>query len=431
MTLKRRTLLAAPAAAALAPLARGQSPVTLRFLWWGGSDRHARTLKAIALFESRHPGVRVKAEYMGFNGYLEKLTMQMASGTEPDVMQVNWAWLAMFSRRGTGFLDLLTQRDAIALDQFARDDLEGCTVEGRLNGLPVSYTARLFLWNETTFARAGVPLPKSWDELVAAGPQFRARLGEAWYPLDGEPYDMLLLAHGHAMQRHGSAYLDPRKSTVAMSPQALLEWVQAYRQLADTHTATPVRYRASLGGVEKPTEQQPDWVNGRWAGNFTWDSTFKLRGSTLAPGQRLALGDYLQRPDASTSGLFCRPTVLFSVSRHTKHAALAARFVDFMTTDPEAARLLGTVRGVPSAARAREALERHGAIAPLDLAAQKQIRALRDAGRVVSPSPRFEDARMRRLMREVFERVSYGKLTDHEAAQRLLHDGNALLARMT
>ena len=57
-------------------------------------------MKALALFERRH-GVRVKAEYMGFNGYLERLTTQIAGGSEPEVMQINWAWLAMFSKRWT------------------------------------------------------------------------------------------------------------------------------------------------------------------------------------------------------------------------------------------------------------------------------------------------------------------------------------------
>ena len=57
-----------------------------------GSLRAA--LKALALFEQRHPGLKVKAEYMGFAGYLERLTTQIAGGSEPDVMQINWAWLA-------------------------------------------------------------------------------------------------------------------------------------------------------------------------------------------------------------------------------------------------------------------------------------------------------------------------------------------------
>ena len=67
---------------------------------------------------------------------------------------------------------------------------------------------------------------------------------------------------------------------------------------------------------------------------------------------------------------------------------------------------------------------------PLELKAYLQIKAQRDAGRIELPSPKFEDARFRKFMREVFERVSYGKITEQEAATRLLQDGNALLARI-
>ncbi|OYU68361.1 MAG: hypothetical protein CFE45_43170, partial [Burkholderiales bacterium PBB5] len=73
--------------------------------WWGGAARHAATLKALALFQQTYPDVKVKAEYMGFNGYLERLTALVAGGSEPDLMQINWAWLAMFSKRGNGFTD--------------------------------------------------------------------------------------------------------------------------------------------------------------------------------------------------------------------------------------------------------------------------------------------------------------------------------------
>ena len=105
---RRRALgsLAAGAAALAAPAIVRAAPEALRFSWWGGAGRHEAMLKAVRLFESRNPGTRIKCEYMGFNGYLERLTAQIAGRSEPDVMQVNWAWLAMFSKRGTGFTDL-------------------------------------------------------------------------------------------------------------------------------------------------------------------------------------------------------------------------------------------------------------------------------------------------------------------------------------
>ena len=97
---------AAATALVAAPWVHAEPTRTLRFAWWGGNARHQATLAALRLFEQRHPGLRVKAEYMGFNGYLERLTTQIAGRSEPDLMQINWAWLAMFSKRGNGFADL-------------------------------------------------------------------------------------------------------------------------------------------------------------------------------------------------------------------------------------------------------------------------------------------------------------------------------------
>jgi oligogalacturonide transport system substrate-binding protein len=101
-----------------------------------------------------------------------------------------------------------------------------------------------------------------------------------------------------------------------------------------------------------------------------------------------------------------------------------------MLTDPDAARILSVTRGVAAAASAYRVLEDERLIAPLEHKGYLQVKAQRDAGRIDLPSPRFEDARMRRFLREVFELISYDRITDADAAQRLLVDGNALLARM-
>ncbi|NBO77595.1 MAG: carbohydrate ABC transporter substrate-binding protein, partial [Betaproteobacteria bacterium] len=100
--------------------------------WWGGAARHAATLKALTLFEQRNPGVKVKAEYMGFGGYLERLTAQVAGGSEPDLMQINWAWLAMFSKRGNGFADLHAHARVLPMSQFTPADLAMGEVSGKL-----------------------------------------------------------------------------------------------------------------------------------------------------------------------------------------------------------------------------------------------------------------------------------------------------------
>ncbi|TXI16882.1 MAG: carbohydrate ABC transporter substrate-binding protein [Roseateles sp.] len=425
--LSRRGFLAGAGALA-APWVHAESR-PLRFAWWGGAARHQATLAAIRVFEQRH-GIKVKAEYMGFGGYLERLTTQIAGRSEPDLMQINWAWLAMFSKRGNGFVDLNTQARELALDQFSEDDLAYGRAAGKLNALPASFTARVFLWNESAFQRAGLPLPQTWDELFAAGAAFRSRLGDGAFPLDGELYDMILLSQSYIQQKHGTPFVDPDTRRIAMSVSTAHDWVRTYRRLVDTHVATPLPLRASLGGAEKPTEQQPDWVAGRWAGNYTWDSVIGLRASTLPKSEKLALGDFPLLPGSADSGLFGRPSVMFALGRNGRQPELAARLLNFLLTDPEAARILGRTRGLPSARGSLAVLQSTGTLPPLELAAHDQIQAQREAGRLRRPAPLFEHARFQKFMREVFETVAYGKTTDAEAARRLVDEGNALLQRI-
>lgn len=41
----------------------GDEEVDLRMAWWGSQDRHDRTIKAIELYESLHPNVKIEYEY--------------------------------------------------------------------------------------------------------------------------------------------------------------------------------------------------------------------------------------------------------------------------------------------------------------------------------------------------------------------------------
>jgi oligogalacturonide transport system substrate-binding protein len=121
---------------------------------------------------------------------------------------------------------------------------------------------------------------------------------------------------------------------------------------------------------------------------------------------------------------------MLAVGRNSKQPELAAKLVNFMLTDPQAARILGKTRGVPAARSQLDVLLQANKVPAMELAAHEQIKKQRDAGRVPVPAPLFEHARLHKFMREVFETVAYGKTTDQEAARRLVDEGNALLKRI-
>ena len=422
------TVLAAAAALLFAGSAIGQD---LRFAWWGGGERHEAMLAATKLFESKNPGVKIKAEYSGFQGYQERLSTQIAGRNEPDVMQVNWAWLSAFSKQGDGFYDLRKSASVVKLSEFSDNDLALTTIGGKLNALPVGFTARLFYWNKSVLDKAGVPMPKTWDDLFTASKALRAKNGNKAYLIDGNLYDMILMSQAYIYQKYGTPYIDAKTNKIAMSPAALKEWVNIYKRWQDENVVTPLPYRVSLGSAEKPIEQQPDWVNGNWAGVYTWDSTVRVIGSTLPnKGKELEIGDFLTLPGARNSGMFGRPVHVYAVSKRSKHPDLAAKFASFMLADPEAIRLLGLTRGIPATGIAFQILSKEDRLHPIEVKAYARISTQQKANAITPPAASFEHPRIQKFVREVFEQIGYGKITVDEAAKQLSEQGSTILQRL-
>jgi oligogalacturonide transport system substrate-binding protein len=398
--------------------------VELRFSWWGGDLRHKPLLEVIKLFESKNPSINIKPEYMGFSGYAERLTTQFSGGNEPDIMQINWAWIStMYSKKGDGFYDLYRLKQYIKLDEWPKAMLAQCVHNGKLNALPASFTARLFLWQKTTFDKAGLPLPKTWDDLFKAGKVFQEKLGKDYYPMDGINYDVILMTHAYMFQKTGKQWIDPNKPQVAFTKSEALEWIAVYKKMTETKAVIPNATRMSISGPEAPTELQQPWIKGEWAGNLAWDTTFKTRLSTLPSTTVCDVGDFLTLKGAKKSGLFGRTTQLFAVKKNCKDPVAAVRFINFMLTSPESVKILGTALGTLITKTGYETTVRENKIDSLSRKGFDQIRKMK----IDDPSPYFEHAKIQELVRAIFEEISFGKTTDEKAAERLTTETNKVL----
>lgn len=107
MIASRRTALAALSLTALASTslaacgpnvtgggqAEGDSS-SLRFSWWGNTERAATTEQVIDLFLEKNPEVTISAEPGDISGYFDKLATSVAAGDAPDVMTMGGAYPA-------------------------------------------------------------------------------------------------------------------------------------------------------------------------------------------------------------------------------------------------------------------------------------------------------------------------------------------------
>lgn len=410
--------------AACLPVAAGET--VLRFSWWGGAERHEATLAAIRAFESANPGITVKAEYMGWDGYLERLSTQIGSQSEPDVMQIDWAWLAMFSKDGNGFYNMYTLRDSMNLSEFEQQWLDSGSVQGKLNALPVSFTALVIAYNKQTWAKAGLPYPQTWDDLVQAGAVFKERLGPDYYPIDLNRDERIYLTHAYIFQKTGKQYFDPEKPEVALSLEELVEWLNSYKRLLDSGAVMGPEQRASIGGDnERQSQEFKQFMDGVWAGSCTFDAALANRLGTVNDDD-FVIGPFPMVQEAKSSGRVGRPAMLFAVGKNSRNPEAAGKFIEFMLASETAAKILKSTRGAFLTKTGYGTLISEGLIKPINQAAMDQVRG----AQCYTPNPYFEHARTKNLMHEVFDEVGYGKIAVEEGAKRLLVEGNRIVGRL-
>lgn len=418
--------------AALALSGWSAAAVDVRISWWGGNQRHEATLAAINAFQKVHPDITVKAEYAGWDGYLSRLSTQLAGNQEPDVIRIDWNWLPLFSRHGDGFYDLTQQKESLALDSFPPQYLKTAEVKGKLQGVPISMTSRTLIYNRGTWERAGLAYPETWDALFAAGPVFRQKLGEGYYPLGiaqgaSDVLDILSLGRAYMAQKYGIDLIDEHKRGLAYSRAQVYELFAFYRKLVESHVIPDQRYFSSFGR-SNVYEIRP-WINGELGGMYLWDSSIYTYTSNMPKDAVLEHGPYPMLPNAKDSAMNSKPSSLFAVSKHTKHPREAALLIGFLLNAPEGIVALGLQNGMPANPKAQQLLEARGVITADNLLANAYRAAAAQPATQVPVSPFMENQELVQLWTNSVQRLDYHKGSLESVADDFFTGANRILKR--
>lgn len=425
-----RTTLAATALGLGLAQAAMAADANVRFTWWGSEERAAKTLQVIKLFEEKNPGIKIKAEYAAYEGYQARLSTQFAGGVEPDIMQVLLAWVPMFSKSGDGFADVAKFSGQINMADFPKGAFEEVTVNGKIQGVPIGSTGFIFLYNKDTWEKAGLAYPKTWDELFAAAKTMQDKLGPGYYPIDPAIQGSVLISLSWAMQQHNVGFIDATEPKVAMTEAQIADWLRFFKRLEDERVMVSIRDRIAMGGASKPTSQMPNWVDGKWGGVYSQDGMVTVRGDTLPRGaEQLEVGPYVTLPGAKTTGTMARTGYIYAISKHSKNQEAAAKFINFLTTDPEAARIVGMARGTPASKTQWKELVDNKLIPQLQITATGQIMEMGEKGQLTRFSIYFEHPLMYKLLFETFEQLSFDKITPEEGAKKLMAEATKILSK--
>lgn len=419
MTKRRISSILAGTALGVIGFASAAPAAELRMSWWGGESRHVATQKALEACGAKH-GHTVKGEFTGFDGYLEKLTTQMAGQTEADIVQVNWPWLPLFSKDGDGFADLRTL-EAIDLSNWSEAELASGSMNGVLQGLPVSTTGRVFFFNTTTFEKAGVAVPKTWDELFAATRTIKDKLGKDYYTFNAVKETAQLVTTLVVMQKTGKDMVDPKTNRVAWTADELADGISFLGKLVEDGVMRSQKEEAADGNVN--LFEKPEWAEGKIAGSYEWDSTFGKYADPLKEGQVLKPAGILKFDGAVTDGVYRKPSMVFSISKHSENQEAAAQILNCLLNEPEGIDALGTTRGIPAS---KAATARLGETGEPEV---REANAMVMAASGPSVSPFNENPEIRSVFLDTLEEYAYGQLDAKAAAEQIIDGTNDMLAK--
>ena len=396
--------------------------VTIRFSWWGGDSRHQQTLEAVDLFMEKYPNIKVECDYGAWNGWTEKISTALAANSASDVMQANWNWLYQFSADGSKFVDLNEYADVFNnFEDYDQATLDTCVVADELQALPISTTGKVFYWNKTTFDKAGIALPTTFDELIAAGQTFQEKLGDEYYPLALFEYERFLLMVYYLESKYEKPWaVDNQCNYTVEEIQDGLEWINS---LEDNHVLPTIQYLKGQG--IDTIEKNPDWAEGKYAGFFEWDSAQAKFAEALNEGQEFVLGDYITGFDKKVAGMY-KISQTYAITESSEHKKEAAMLINFLVSDPEAVKILGTERGIVVNKSAAKTLEDAGLMTGLTYEGNKL--AMENANYPLDPN--FETSELKDstgIYYEVMEALSYDD-DPAELAQYLLDSINDIYA---
>ena len=403
----------------------GSKEIVLRFLWWGSESRHKATLDAIKLFEEKNPGIKIKAEYGGTDGYFQKLSTQLTGNTAPDIMQVDYIWLFNFSKNGDGFYDINLLKDEFNLANYTKEDLSYTTINGKLNAIPAGMNGRAFFFNKSLYERAGVEIPKTFDELLASDKILKQKIGPDTKSLDIVTSDSgaMFFVEYYVEQKYGKPLINT-DNKVGVTKEELADAFRFYKMLADSGAVISAKDRAGAGNY--PDDQNPLWINGELGGVLNWNTMIGAYGDMLKKGDTMVAGDFLTGIGDHKSA-YLKVNMTLAINKNTKYPKEAAKFLNFLLSDPEAAKILGTVRGIPLNKSAYAELEKEGlTTGPV---AEGLTKALNFAG--PKKSPYIEDERTRQLGLVITQKLDYNEITPEQAGEQMYTELTKLLEQIT
>ena len=411
---------ASSAAEAASVAGLSSDPVTLTMSWWGGESRHNAYQEALKAFSAEHTTITVNPTFAAWSGWEDTMSTKFAGGVAEDVCQINWNWLYNYSGNGQTFLDLNSVTDYLDMSQWDDAKLGACNVANAQQCVPISMTGRIFYWNMTTFNKAGITeVPATEDDLFAAGKAFQEKLGDDYYPLHLGAYDRMILMVFYLESKYGKDWADPVTSTLNYTEDEIAEGLAFIKSLVDNHVMMNLKTYYSANS-DTATHQSNEWITGKIAGIFEWDSAASKYSSALDDSNKdgFTVGEEIKFGD--NNGGFSKVSMGLAITKTCKNVAEAATLINFLLNEEKGASIMGSECGIPASKAGLKFAQDAGAVKSLVAEANAKVMAFTTN----KLDPLFENNDLKAsgtgIYQEVFDTVDYDGVSGADVVDTLL-----------
>lgn len=396
-------------------VAAAEEQITLRVSWWGAETRHKATLEAMDRYMELNPNVTLIGEYSDWGGHYDKLITQIASGTAPDIMQINTRWYYDFVEGYDAVIDMYTLDDYISFDMFDPDFLETyCTYDGVLLGMPLGVTGVCFLYNKDFFAEHNIPEDTvwTWDNLLEIGQRVHEENPDHYLYVCETP-EMWSLLRCYVKQRVGDQLISD-DYTLNISPELFTEAFAYGKSMLDLGVTEPFETAILYTDV---SNENPKWINGELGMQLKYITHLNRYQDGLDLNYGVTCSPIYD--DMLDTGVIIDTGNLFGINSQCEHVEEAAKFINWFTTDKEAILILQEQSSTQPTEYGRQVLDEAGLTNPLNTEAVNI--ALANASSIVdnaiSQTQEFEA-----LWQDYIEQVMFDQITPEEAGQLMYED---------
>lgn len=148
--------------------------IEITYTRWAGTQEAMDFQILVDEFMELHPEIKVRAEFLPWGAYWEKLKTSILSGDAADVISLSQKQASPYITKGA-FLPLNTLEGAAArLEEMQPGTKEAVIYKDNICAMPVGLGVRAMIYNKVMFDEAGIPYPSktepmTWDEFIEIG----------------------------------------------------------------------------------------------------------------------------------------------------------------------------------------------------------------------------------------------------------------------